>query len=365
MTPAWKPYSAPAQTEPLRGLRPCADCAPGHIHIAHLPFTTDGDYPLKQAHPDKRRQRRYAWTFLAGIALLSAAALYLSYEARGESVEVLNRVVYATHEDNDLHLTLYLPSTPESATEAIAARPAVLLFHGGGWIAGTRHQLAWYGHELAEQGYVAASVSYRMMPRYRFPEPVHDAKAAVRWMRQHAKDYHIDPDRIAASGHSAGGHLAMMLGTTSGHPFLEGEKNPGESSAVQAVISVYGAVDLTPYADPDSWIRIGGIAKQMIEYFVEELEEKEEDALKSASPVTYIGPDSAPTLFIHGADDNVVPVEAAYKAYYLLRDAGTPARFVLLPDTGHSFDHFRPVLRTMIFNEMLDFLEEHLGKNGP
>ncbi len=312
----------------------------------------------------RKHSGRNVIVFCCTALLMMLIALYFTYEARGDVVEVVNRIVYASPEDNDLHLTLFLPvsNKAQDSSSKDHLRPAVVMFHGGAWIAGTRHQLMWYGRELAKRGYVAASISYRMMPRYRFPEPVHDAKAAVRWMRVHADEYGIDPDRIAATGHSAGGHLAMMLGTTADWEAFEGKENAGVSSQVQAVISMYGAVDLTPYASPESWIRIGGVARQMMDFFVKEMEGKGMEPLVSASPITYIDAQSTPTLFIHGGNDNIVPVEVALNAHYKLRSAGVSSRFLLLPDQGHSFDHFQPVLRTMVFNEMLEFLEEHLGE---
>ena len=92
--------------------------------------------------------------------------------------------------------------------------PGVVLIHGGAWLFGTRYQLHWYGSRLARAGYVAASINYRMLPMYPFPYCIHDCKAAVRWLRLHADEYGIDPERIAAFGNSAGGHLAGLLATT-------------------------------------------------------------------------------------------------------------------------------------------------------
>lgn len=282
----------------------------------------------------RKKKRRNLIAFCSTAIVILAVALYFAIEARGDTVEVVNRIVYASPEGNDLHLTLFLPvsSKEQESSSKDNLRPAVVMFHGGAWIAGTRHQLVWYGREFAKRGYVAASISYRMMPRYRFPEPVHDAKAAVRWMRAHADEYRIDPDRIAASGHSAGGHLAMMLGTTVDWEPFEGKENAGPSSQVQAVISVYGAVDLTPYASPDSWIRVGGVARQMMDFFVKEMEGKGLEPLVPASPITYIDDQSTPTLFVHGANDNVVPVEVAIDAHYKLRAAGVPSSFLLIPE---------------------------------
>ncbi|MCX5757482.1 MAG: alpha/beta hydrolase, partial [Candidatus Hydrogenedentes bacterium] len=115
------------------------------------------------------------------------------------------------------------------AARGVAPRPAVLLIHGGCWLFGTRHQLHWYTRHFAEQGYVVAAIQYRMMPKYRLPDCVEDCKAAVRWLRLHAAEYNIDPDRIVALGNSAGGHLAAMLGVTSPDDGFDGVENPGAS----------------------------------------------------------------------------------------------------------------------------------------
>ena len=95
-------------------------------------------------------------------------------------------------------------------------RPTVLLVHGGGFRAGNRQSYLPEAIRLAERGYVAASASYRLAPRNQFPAPVHDVKAAVRFLRANAAKYGIDTERIGAMGGSAGGHLVLFLGLTGG-----------------------------------------------------------------------------------------------------------------------------------------------------
>ena len=98
---------------------------------------------------------------------------------------------------------------------------------------------------LAEHGYVAVTITYRLAPKYQFPAAVYDCKASVRWMRANAGKYHIDPVRIGTMGGSAGGHLAQFLGVTGGVKQFEGEGNLDQSSSVACVVSYYGPSDFT------------------------------------------------------------------------------------------------------------------------
>src|SRR5205814_4600921 len=124
--------------------------------------------------------------------------------------------------------------------------PAVLCVHGGGFRAGTREGYDGLIRKLAERGYVAATVTYRLAPKYPFPAAVYDVKAAVRWARANAAKYRIDPDRIGVTGGSAGGHLALFLGVTADVKEFEGDGgNPTQPSRVACVVNVYGPSDFT------------------------------------------------------------------------------------------------------------------------
>ena len=125
-------------------------------------------------------------------------------------------------------------------------RPTVLLIHGGGFRAGNRQSYLPEAIRLAKRGYVAATASYRLAPRNQFPAPVHDVKAAVRFLRANAAKYGIDPERIGAMGGSAGGHLVLFLGLTGGVEEFEGSgPNRQYSSRVSCVVDYYGPTDFT------------------------------------------------------------------------------------------------------------------------
>ncbi len=256
-----------------------------------------------------------------------------------------------------LKLDLYLPDG-----DSVEPRPTVLLIHGGAWLFGTRYQLHWYGRRLARAGFIAASINYRMLPAYPFPYCIHDCKGAVRWLRSHAAEYGIDPNRIAAFGNSAGGHLAGLLATTRPRDGLEGPLNPGASSEVQAAISMYGAVDLTEYR---RWRERGltrRAASRFVAYFVSLGRGRRpgSNAWEAASPITYTHAGAAPMLFIHGTRDFLVDVEQSEKFTKRLLEVGAVAELVTLHDRGHGFDFFDPWKRREVWNDMLDFLDRRL-----
>lgn len=296
---------------------------------------------------------RHSWCELVlalGISSASAFAAPSDYKTQ-------DRIVYASPGGTNLRLTLY---EPRSASDTL--RPAIVLIHGGGWKVGTRYQCMWYGHRFAEHGYVAITISYRMMMKYPFPNCIHDAKAAVRWLRLHASEYRIDPDRIAAFGESAGGQLSTLLGSTAGNPELEGSENAGPSSNVQAVISVYGATDLTYYKQPDRVIALWGITPKYMGKFVGGNYGKDgRDPFEFASPITHASRNTAPTLFIHGASDHIVPFAQSEAFYECLKSLGVPTKLIAVKGRDHGFDHFHPQERSQLFEEMLAFLDKYMN----
>lgn len=293
---------------------------------------------------------------LTAMAIVSTALMHASDKPyRTETV------TYARPDCRALKATLYTPAAPSKGL-----RPAIVLIHGGAWAAGTRRQVYWYGRHFAAEGYVAMSISYRRLPFSGFPAPVHDAKAAVRWLRAHAAEYRIDPDRIAALGTSAGGHLALMLALTDGEEELEGTENPGYSSAVQAAVSFYGPADLRLYAGEnagESWV-----SRLIWEPYLKRFAGKEKlagrEPLDAASPLSYVGPDAAPVLCIHGTGDSLVPIDQSRRIYRKLTEAGVPAQCIEVPGEWHAFDYLSPSKRRELFPKVLAFLEAHLGKSG-
>lgn len=210
--------------------------------------------------------------------------------------------------------------------------PAVLCIHGGGFRAGKRESYDALCIKLAQQGYVAITVTYRLAPRYPFPAAIHDCKAAVRWLRANAAKYHVDPIRIGVTGGSAGGHLAQFLGVTEGVKEFEGDgDNAGQSSKVACVVNVYGPSDFTK-----SYGKSVDAAEVLPLFLGGNLETARKQHLR-ASPLYWVTPNSVPTLCIHGTEDKYVAHEQAVWLVDKLKASGIEAELLSLPGAGHGF----------------------------
>ncbi len=289
------------------------------------------------------------------FGVFCAVALAPAPVASGSRELRISKGVFAVVDGRSLGMTIYEPRK-----RAAGLRPGMVLIHGGAWRFGPRWQQRWYCLAFARAGYVVMSIDYRLMPKYSFPHCLHDCKAAVRWLRLHAEDYGVDPERIVAFGASAGGHLAALLAATGPEDGLEGDANPGASSAVRAAVSLYGAVDLTKYRE----LGLPGlsgkrVAKGMLKFAGTEVAKEGEDPLAAASPITYAKPGMAPVFLAHGMSDLLVHYEQSEAFFARLQELGVPARLVSYPHRNHGFDYIHWKQRRAMFQEMLKFLNEH------
>ncbi|WP_343728286.1 alpha/beta hydrolase [Duganella sp.] len=242
--------------------------------------------------------------------------------------------VYAQHGARCLKLDAYLP-----AGERL---PVVVLVHGGGWKSGYRSEFVPMALRLAQQGFAAVTVSYRLSGEARYPAAVQDVQAAVRWVRDHAAALHIDPERVALAGGSAGGQIAALAGVT------------GEG--VKAVINIDGLSDFTSELalkyedDPDKNPSAAGA------WFGGRYAEK--TALwREASPIRYVRPGMPAMLFIGSGQ----PRFSAGREEMMARmtQAGVASDKLLLPDAPHSFWLFDPWLQPTV-EASVAFLRQHL-----
>ena len=210
--------------------------------------------------------------------------------------------------------------------------PTIVCIHGGGFRAGKREGYDGLCIRLAQQGYVALTVSYRLAPKYPFPAAIHDTKAAVRWTRANAAKYKIDPERIGVTGGSAGGHLAQFLAVTSDVKEFEGEGgNTDKSSKVACVVNVYGPSDFTK-----SYGKSVDAAEVLPLFLGGNLETQRKQHLR-ASPLYWVTPNAAPTLCIHGTEDKFVAHEQNVWLVDKLKAAGVEADLLTLEGAGHGF----------------------------
>lgn len=216
--------------------------------------------------------------------------------------------------------------------ESAKPLPAVVLIHGGGGRAGNRESYLPLAIRLAQHGYVAATVSYRLSPRYRFPAPVEDVKTAVRWLHAHNPRFGLDPDRICAVGSSAGAHLALFLGLTGDVAKFEGDgPHRDQSSRVSCVVNFHGPADFAR-----SYGKTVDAAEVLPMFLGGDLEH-ERARHRAAGPLNWVTPDAAPVLTIHGTDDRYVAHEQAVWLTDRLRSAGVEAELETIQGAGHGF----------------------------
>ena len=262
--------------------------------------------------------------FLVTLTLLSAGLVGSAAELPVPDNVLFERGIEFSNPDNQhLQLNLARPKT------GAGPFPAIVCIHGGGFRAGTREGYDKLCLTLAQNGYVAATVTYRLSPAYQFPAAVHDCKTAVRWLRAHASEYRLDPARIGATGGSAGGHLALFLGVTAAVKQFEGEGNLDQSSAVQAVVSYSGPSDFT-----QSYGKSVDAHEVLPLFFGGNLEQKRREHIVG-SPLYWITPQAAPTLCLHGTKDNYVAFEQATWMVDRLKASTVPAELMGFEGAGH------------------------------
>ncbi len=238
-------------------------------------------------------------------------------------------------------LDLYLPATP---VPGAPLAPAVVWIHGGGWTGGTKNEAR--AKEvcttLTAAGYVAVSIDYRL-GEGAWPTNIYDCKNAVRFLRAHAAEYHLDPNRIAVAGGSAGGHLALMVGLTAGDPNFEPAGSatpyPGVSSGVRAIVDLYGITNLLTRQKPDA---TGKPTGELVDGGATKVfgatREANPALWRTVSPVTHIGKNSPPVLIMHGRADTTVDYEQSVELAAVLKKNGVPHELHLIDGVGHTFD---------------------------
>lgn len=250
-------------------------------------------------------------------------------------------------EDREGILALDL-ARPRSSRKPL---PCILVIHGGGWYTGSKSDHTGIIENVARRSCVGVSADYRLAPAHRFPAQVEDVKCAVRFLRAHAEPYGIDPGRIGVLGFSAGGHLAMMLGTTVGMKELEGRGGwEDQSSEVQAVVSCFGPVDLAAQDWPDE-------TRRMIEDFLGGTREDIPKVYELASPVAHVKDRCPPMLLFQGTRDEYVPYTQAYAMIEALTRAGAHGRAEILINQGHTWEER---LMEWMLEVSYEFFQHHL-----
>jgi acetyl esterase/lipase len=259
------------------------------------------------------------------MLVLALPGFGLIASADEPKVTTSNDIVYTKAGGTDLKLDLAYPS------EGNGPFPAVLVIHGGAWRAGDKASNRSLLTEFAKRGYVAISPQYRFCPKDLFPAQVHDVKAAVRWLRTHAQEYKIDSNHIGATGFSAGGHLALMLGVTGPKDGLEGDAAANApSSKVQAVVNFFGPTELAASDLPE-------VSQGLVKDFLGGTPTEKAAEVAKASPLTFIDATDPPILTYQGTKDPLVPYTQANKLTEAMAKVGVEGRTELIIGAGHGW----------------------------
>lgn len=204
--------------------------------------------------------------------------------------------------------------------------PCVVVIHGGGWDSGDRAQLPELNHELAARGYAVATIDYRLAPRWRWPAPREDVAEALRWLREHAAELGLAPDRFVLLGRSAGAQIALAAAYAPGVRGIAG------------VISFYGPADMHfayVHGTEDDVLR----SPSLLRAFLGGSPETAREAYDDASPYLHVRRDLPATLLIHGRNDTLVWHRQSERLAARLEERGAPVFFVSLPWATHACDY--------------------------
>jgi acetyl esterase/lipase len=258
---------------------------------------------------------------LAWLGLIGASGLLLGAEVTRPTipagVRVVPDLVYREAGGRRLRLDVYTPDGPAPRL----GRPALLAVHGGGWRGGGKGDFGRSLVPLVRRGYVVVAVEYRLSRpgEPSWPGNLEDVQEAARWVHRHAAEFGIDKSRIAALGASAGGHLALLLGSGEGAPL------------VSAVVDLYAPTDLEALshagtgADRSVSLLLGGAGSGTAERYA------------AASPIDQVRPGSPPVLILHGDNDSLIPLGQSRELAVALERAGVPHRLVVIKGARHGF----------------------------
>lgn len=248
--------------------------------------------------------RTFITFLLSSLALLGAT-----------DYKLIDGIEYSRPADVSLLLDAHIPAGG-------GPFPAVILVHGGGWTTGSRTAgfIRPLFPVLDQTGFAWFSIDYRLAPQYAYPAAADDVEAAVKFVKQHAKQYKVDPARIALMGESAGGHLVNLVGARN-------------DVGVAAVVSLYGPIDMLLWAERFQNKPLPDAVKTF--FGIEKLDEAGRSKIRDTSPRAYLNQKTPPFLFIHGTKDQAVDYSQSTLALELLRKRGVACRLITVQDGIH------------------------------
>ena len=265
------------------------------------------------------------------VSLLLIYFISSFFKVQAQAEAATKNIVYAEVGNRKLLLDVYVPPAEKNPY-------LVVWIHGGAWHSGSKEEPPL---ELLSSGYAIASVDFRVSTEAIFPAPIHDIKAAIRFLRGNAKKYGYRSDKIIIWGSSSGGHLAALAGTTNNNSYLEGNEGNylKESSAVQCIIDFYGPTNFQTILSQSTPHGIN-VRAPALAILLGKPVEQAEDLAKKASPVYQVDANDPPLLIVHGEQDIQVPINQSLELMNIYKKNSLPVQFEVIPGAGHGGDVF-------------------------
>jgi acetyl esterase/lipase len=285
---------------------------------------------------------------LLRVILASAMVTWFATTASAEPV-VVKDIEYAAGANGPLKLDLYKPATGANA-------PLLVWVHGGAWENGNKDAMPLGA--LVERGFAIASVDFSPASKAPFPAQIHEIKAAIRYLRSQAQRNGYDARRIGILGASSGGHLAAVVGTSNGNQELEGAlgEHDAESSAVQAIVSYFGAANLTTILKQSTPFGLN-VREPALKRLLGAAPSENEAIAKLASPVFQLDSADPPLFLLHGDQDPQMPINQSHELEGAYEKHGLTAELIVVHGAAHGGDAF---FAPDNIDRVADFLTAHL-----
>jgi acetyl esterase/lipase len=306
--------------------------------------------------------RKVTWSLAVGLALVLIGGV----PPRAEETPELGRtrdVIYGRKFGLALTLDVFAPKKGNGL--------GVIHVVSGGWFSRPERVRPQFYQEFLRRGYTVFAVVHGSQPKFTIPEILEDMHRAVRFIRSHAADYKIDPDRLAIFGASAGGHLSLMQGTA-GLPGDARSRDPVDraSSRVQAVASFFPPTDFLHWGDEGKELNVHTLQAPFTAavdfkefdrgkalYLPVTDEEKVRSILRKISPINHVSADDPPTLLLHGDEDPLVPLQQSKIILTKFKEVGVPAELVVKKGAGHGWFTMADDMKVCA-----DWFDKYLGK---
>jgi acetyl esterase/lipase len=259
---------------------------------------------------------------------------------KGVNDKQIENVIYYKDKNRALHLDAFFNTSKKN-------NPGVIMIHGGGWRSGNKNQMRVLAQEITTKGYSCFAIEYRLSLEAKYPQAIYDVKNAIKFIKDNAKRFHVDPDKIAVLGCSSGGQMAALIGTTNDILDFEDKSFKSKSSSkVQAIIDIDG---ILAFKHPESE------EGEMAAFWLNGSYEENPENWKQASALSHVDKNTPPTLFInssfdrfHAGRDDMIAILNQNKIYNEVKT---------IKNSPHSFWFFQPW-----FDETVEYTTQFLDR---